>query len=140
MTDHYQNEKEIEAVVRGFESCATTAADFKHASHLTVAVWYLSQGSIAEALEKMRANLFRFVDHHGVSREKYNETITLFWLKLAQKFLDQADKNSSLVETTNRLIEALGDAQSVFDYYSRERLWSPEAKRMWVEPDLKPLD
>ena len=137
---NYQNEEEIEAVVLGFESCTTTAADFTHASHLTVAVWYLSHGTVSEALTKMRTNLFRFVDHHNVSREKYNETITLLWLRLAQKALAGLKGNLSLLETTNHVVAEFGDSQIVFDYYSRERLCSPEAKQMWIEPDLKPLD
>ena len=137
---NYQNEEEIEAVIRGFESCTTAAADFTHAKHLTVAVWYLSRGTATEALTKMRDNLFRFVDHHNVSREKYNETVTLLWLKLTRKFLDEADTSRSFVETTNRLIEALGDSRLVGDYYSKELLNSPEAKHSWIEPDLKPLD
>ena len=33
-----------------------------------------------------------------------------------------------------------GDAKLVNDYFSKERLFSEEARKVWVEPDLKPLD
>lgn len=55
--DYYENEEEIEAVVTGFESCATAKEDFKHRNHLTVAVWYLLHSPAEEAVERMREGL-----------------------------------------------------------------------------------
>jgi len=139
MSNAYKNASEIEAVVHGLESCTTPASGFTHRAHLTVAVWYLSRGTIDQALLQMRASIFRFLDHLQVGREKYHETLTLFWLKLARQYLDELGPNCSLVETTNALIGSLGDSQVVYDYYSKERLWSVEAKQRWIEPDLKGL-
>lgn len=137
--DYYENEEEIEAVVKGFESCTTGKEDFKHPSHLTVAVWYLSQSSPDEALARIRCSLFRFLDHHGVGREKYNETLTIFWLKLVQRTLDPADSKASLVDKANTVLERLSDPAIVFEYYSEALLKSEKAKTGWVEPDLKNL-
>ena len=91
MSDHYQTEKEIEAVVQGFESCTTARDDFRHREHLTVAVWYLRNSTPEQAFEKMRSGLFRFLDHHGVGRAKYKEALTLSWLKLIQSVIEQMD-------------------------------------------------
>ena len=90
----YQNEDEIAAVVNGFESCATAKEDFKHRSHLTVAVWYLLHSTPNEALEKMRSGLFRFLEHHDVGREKYHETLTVFWIQLVQKAITEVGPGS----------------------------------------------
>ena len=139
MSNTYQSDEEIAAVVQGFESCTTPDAGFTHRAHVTVAVWYLSRGSTAHSLERMRAGIFRFLDHHQVGHEKYNETLTLFWLKLVRQNLDQLDPEISLVATTNAVLESLASSAVVFDYYTRERLWSDEARRVWVEPDLKQL-
>ena len=35
--------------------------------------------------------------------------------------------------------EQLSDKNLAFEYYSRERIDSQEAKEKWIEPDLKPL-
>jgi hypothetical protein len=137
--NYYKNEAEIEAVVRGFESCTTGKEEFKHRSHLTVAVWYLCQFTQEEALQRIRPGLFRFLDHHGVGREKYNETLTIFWLKLVQRASDQADNDASLVDKANLVLERLCDPAIVFEYYSEASLKSEKAKTGWIEPDLKNL-
>jgi hypothetical protein len=85
---YYQSEEEIETVAHGFESCTTAKEDFKHRSHLTIAAWYLSHLSHEEALNKIRDGLFIFLDHHGVGREKYNETLTIFWIKLVEQAIN----------------------------------------------------
>lgn len=139
MTSYYKSEGEIAAVVDGFESCTTTDSGFTHRAHLTVAVWYLARGSTSASLQRMRASILRFLDHHHVGHEKYNETLTLFWIKLVRQYLDELDPKCSLLDATNALIESLGNSQLVFDYYTRERLWSEEARQVWVEPDLKAL-
>ncbi|MBC8031126.1 MAG: hypothetical protein H7Z16_13510 [Pyrinomonadaceae bacterium] len=137
--DYYQSEAEIEAVVKGFESCTTAKEEFKHRNHLTVAVWYLSHSTPEEALHKMRSGLFRFLDHHGVGRAKYHETLTTFWIKLVQNALDQMDAQTSLVEIANAVLERLADPAVVFQYFSEGCLNSETAKKNWVEPDLKDL-
>ena len=140
--DYYKGVDEIEALVRGFESCTTQPKDFNHRSHLTVAFAYLhlSQLSVAETLERMRAALYRFLDHNHVDRLKYNETITLFWIKLIRSFLDRTDITHSVSDIANEMIEAYGNSQLIFDYYSKQILSSEEARKMWTEPDVKPLN
>ncbi len=108
MSDHYQNQQEIEAVVAGFEECTTGKDEFTHLSHLTVAVYYLRNSSPDQAFEKMRAGLFRFLDHHGVGRAKYNEQLTLAWITLVQGFIEEMDPRLSLLAVTNAVVERFG--------------------------------
>jgi len=105
----YQTEKEIAAVVAGFEECTTGNDEFTHRSHLTVAVYYLRGSTTDQAFQKMRAGIFRFLDHHGVDRTKYNQQLTLAWLKLIQRVLEGIDPDLSLVSVTNIVLELLGD-------------------------------
>ena len=152
MAVHYQDIEQIEAVVRGFEGCSTGKEDFTHAGHLMVAAWYLHKYTFEQAAARMRAGLFRFLDHHGVGQEKYNETITLFWLKVVNAFAlaqsgsrggatkEQGLNAAQLVSLANELIQTFGDARLIFDYYSESLIRSPEAKSAWLEPDLKQFD
>ncbi len=134
---NYQTEAEILAIVRGFENCETDKGAFNHQDHLTVAVCYLQELSVADATDKLRMALLRFVDHHGVDRKKYNETITVFWLEAVGEKLKSLPPDSSLVTKCNAVIESLGHGERAFEYYSAELLFSDKARKEFVKPDLK---
>jgi hypothetical protein len=134
----YETPEEVEAVVHRFESCAFAPQDFHHRDHLTVALCYLVGSTEQEAFERLRSSLFRFLDHHRLEGV-YNETITLFWLKLTRHFLNRADSAGTLVELANRLIKSCGNPQLIYTHFSKELLATEEAREGWVEPDLQPL-
>jgi hypothetical protein len=102
----YQSEDEIANVVRGFETCETGADDFHHSEHLAVAVWYLLTMDRDAALDRMRAGLLRFLQHHDVDTSKYSETTTVFYIdKIAEK-LCQIGPEVSIVEKCNAVLAA----------------------------------
>jgi len=102
--NRYESEDEIENVVRAFEACETGADDFRHPQHLAVAVWYLHTMDRDAALDRMRTGLLRFLDHHGVDKGKYSETVTVFYIdKIAEK-LSQIE--GSIVDKCNAVLAA----------------------------------
>lgn len=135
----YKDVREIEAVVKGFESCTTAKDDFTHRSHLTVAGYYLHSSNEPDATQRMRTGLHRFLDYHGVGREKFHETLTVFWIRTVSAFLGPLDRKLTLLEKTNAVVGSLGDSRLVFEYYSEELLWADETRNGWVAPDLKDL-
>jgi hypothetical protein len=137
--NYYKSDDEIEALVRGFEDCSTLPSQFNHRAHLVVALSYLhlSRLTVREATERMRVGLYRFLDHYGEDRQVYNETITLFWIKLVHSFLERANLSRPLADIANEMIEACGNSQLIYGYYTKERLSSDEAKKEWIEPDVK---
>jgi hypothetical protein len=133
----YWSSAEIEIVVRKLENCEYGVHEFGHDKHLAVAAWYLTSPGPRAALERMRASLLRFTEHHG--KTGYHETITRFWLLLVEDFLRTEVGASSLADKVNRLVCRYADKNIVFDYYSCERIMSEEARSTWVEPDLRKL-
>jgi hypothetical protein len=102
----YQTDAEIENIVRSFETCETDKDAFKHRDHLLVAIWYVETLGREAALERMRSSLMRFLDHHGVDRDKYSEPVTVFWIgKVAEK-LNKFGPGVSLVEKCNTIVES----------------------------------
>jgi len=56
------------------------------------------------------------------------------------RFLTAADRSRSLDELTADFIARYPTSDLPRRYYSRERLFSAQARREWVEPDLVPLE
>jgi hypothetical protein len=137
---YYGRDEEIRALAEAFEDCSLPDEEFDHRAHLAVAVWYLSRMPAAEASRKMREGLLRFLAHYEVDPQKYNETITQFWVRRLDKLLRESDPTLPLAERANQTIETAGDSQTIFKYYSRERLFSEAARADWIEPDLERLD
>lgn len=142
MTDEvkpFETDEDVLGVVRKFESCEYAPDDFGHRLHLTVALVYLLDSSYAVALERMRQGLHRFVAHHKLSRV-YHETLTVFWARRVLAFIEQSDKARGLTHLANELNDACASSRLVFDYYTKERIDSDEARACWLDPDLRPLD
>lgn len=104
--NRYESEDEIEKMVRAFEACETGADDFHHADHLAVAVWYLHTMDRDAALDRMRAGLLRFLDHHEGNTSKYSEPITVFYIDKIVEKLDQIERDASLVEKCKAVLAA----------------------------------
>jgi len=127
----------IELVLRKFEQCEFRAEDFHHRDHLAVMVCYLEQMPLRQALAHIREALLRFTAHHN--RKGYNETITRFWIAKVAQMLAILPGGLPLETLADRVCEALGNKELLFDYYTRELVMSEQAKKVWHEPDLKPL-
>lgn len=137
---YYSSDDEIRLLAEGFEACSLPDDDFDHRAHLAVAVWYLSNMTVEQAIERMREGLLRFLAHYGVDPQKYNETITQFWVRRLDRLLGETDSSLTLAQRANQTIERAGDSKLVFDYYSRERIFSEEARTSCAEPDLKQME
>jgi hypothetical protein len=124
---------EILTLVDRLERCLLPKEAFHHRDHLTVAVAYLYAADLETAIDRMRATLKRFAGHHHVSG-LYHETLTRFWLQQVEQRLD---RGLCLQESVRRIQEQLNDKNLPFEYYSRERINSKEAKQKWMEPDLR---
>lgn len=142
-TTTFSTTDEILALVRGFEDCTLPRSEWTHVAHLTVALWHLLQYEGPEAVERVRLGIKRYNAAHDIFTTPtggYHETLTLFWLHRVRAFLeDDRNEARSLVALANELA-ATADRNLPLEHYTRERLFSPEARAVWIEPDLKPLD
>ncbi|MDT7778006.1 MAG: hypothetical protein QOC99_518 [Acidobacteriota bacterium] len=138
--DFYRDDQEVEEIVRRFESCELSPSDFSHAAHLTVALCYLLNSTDEEALGRIRRGLGRYVRAHGIKPNLYHETLTIFWLKRVRAFVERAGAGQTLAELASGLVEECGNSRLIYVYYSKELIDSEGARRVWTEPDLRPLD
>lgn len=133
----YKTENDIAAIVESFENGTTSREDWRHAEHLTVALFYLSRHDYETALTKMRVGIFNLLRAFEVDLTKempYHETLTVFWVKTVDDF--RKTKNGcSVVEICNELVEKF-DKDYPLRFYSREILFSDEARKDFVKADL----
>ena len=134
----YKTEKDILNLVENFENGTVAEKDWRHAGHLIVALYYLSNHNFATATNKMRDGIFNLLKSFGVDLTKmmpYHETLTIFWLRTVDDF--RLSKNSnSVVDIGNELIKTF-DKDFPFKFYSRELLFSDKARAKFVESDLQ---
>ena len=133
----YNSEKDISNLVVSFENASVSAADWRHAEHLIVALYYLTQFDLETATNKMRDGIFNLLKSFNIDLTKmmpYHETLTIFWMRTVDDFRSSKDGNS-VVEIGNELIKNF-DKDFPFKFYSRELLFSDEARAKFVEPDL----
>jgi hypothetical protein len=139
MSRKYETEGEILSLVEAFENGTIPRADWDHAGHLTVALYYLTKEDLTAATDRMRRNLFNHLKNIGVDLTKempYHETLTAFWMRTIDDFR-KSKNGASLLEKTNELVAAF-DKDYPLRFYSRERLFSDEARASFVEADLTP--
>jgi hypothetical protein len=129
---------EIESLVRTFEAGTLPKPEWTHRAHLTVALWYLRRHPRAEATRRIRDGIKSYNARHG-NAAGYHETITLAWVALVDRFLDEHDHGQPLSTLAGSLLVAIGDKDHLLAYYSEKALKSEEARRGWVPPDLRPF-
>ena len=137
MSKKYETEDEILSVVKAFESGTVSRDEWRHAEHLTVALYYLSHNDFETSLRKMRNGIFNLLKAFEVDLTKempYHETMTVFWIRTVFDFKNSKN-NASMPEICSELIEKF-DKDYPLRFYSRERLFSDEARAKFIAPDL----
>lgn len=134
----YTNDSEVIDLVRSFEDATVSRDDWKHAEHLVVALYYLTRHDLETAYGKMRSGILNLLvkgfDVDLTKEMPYHETITLFWMRVVANF--NASKNgASLLEKANE-VAYKWDKDYPLKFYTRELLFSDEARARFVEPDL----
>ncbi|MDY7004162.1 MAG: hypothetical protein SWX82_09460 [Cyanobacteriota bacterium] len=138
----YFTSNELENIVSEFNNCTLPKSNWNHAAHLIVALWYLTHYSELEAINNLCDRIKKYNVAVGTKNTKdsgYHETITLFWVKIIQKYLTTNSASNSFVEKANNLVKFYENSALPFEYYSREYLMSELARKNWVKPDLKLL-
>lgn len=134
---------ETDALARAFLNRSLPKAAWTHAAHLQVALWHLRRYTPEQTLTRLREAIRAYNEATGVVNgpdSGYHESITRFYVEAVARFVAGTDPGRSIDAQAADLVAALGARDLPLRHWSRERLFSVEARRVWVEPDLKPLD
>jgi hypothetical protein len=138
----FSSDDEIAAIGRGVLDLSLPKIRWTHEAHFAAAVWLISCRKDLNASRAMPGFIRAYNEATGVANtdtDGYHETITQASLRAARDFLSR-HPGLSLFTTCNALMASpLGKSDWPLAYWSRGLLFSVEARRRWVEPDLKPL-
>jgi hypothetical protein len=133
----YTTETELLTVVESFENGTILREDWGHPEHLIVAFHYATDNDFETAITKMRSGIINLLKAFEVDLSKempYHETMTVFWMRTVFDFAN-SKKGCSIVETCDEMIEKF-DKNYPLKFYSREFLFSDEARKNFVTGDL----
>ncbi len=141
----FGNDAALAAHVQGLLDATLPKARWTHEGHIaaTAGLMLLHPGMPAE--RELRGLIMRLNDSHGVPNSDtrgYHETITLFFLAAIRHALAHDDATLPAHARVNALLDAglLGDGKrALAPYWSEAVLFSVEARRNWVPPDLAPV-
>lgn len=125
-----------EAFMRAFEACTLPFAQWTHRCHLRLAWTCLDRHSFDDALVRVRNGIQRY--NRANDRPGYHETMTVSWVRLVDHVRRSEPQPSPDGRAFCDAHPELGHSSLLLLFYSRDRLFSQEAKAELVAPDLAP--
>jgi hypothetical protein len=127
-------------ILSGLRNCSLPKPEWTHCAHLVFATALIDELGL-EGAELTAPDIIRAynVATGGVNSdsEGYHHTLTLFFLREVNAFIGDAS-GALHARATALLASNLANRDYPLRYYSRERLFSIEARRGWLAPDLAP--
>ena len=144
MTDYcprlYSSNAEIEHLGEGLLACTLTRSEWTHEAHLAATAYLLLRRADVDIDAELPGIIRRFNESVGgvnSDTEGYHETITRSFLDGVRIFLKEADVSEPLHALVNGLLlSPMGRRDWPLRFYSRGRLFSVEARRSHVAPDI----
>jgi hypothetical protein len=139
----FKSDAEIVHIGEGLLACDLPRDEWTHEAHLGATTWLLTRRpdiDIDRALPGIIRSYNESVGGVNDDTQGYHETITRTFLHGVRLFLSRADGSEMLHELVNELLlTPMGRRDWPLRFYSRERLFSVEARRNFIPPDLANL-
>jgi hypothetical protein len=139
----FASDAAVERVGEGLLARSLPREEWTHEAHLAATTYLLLRHPEID-LDRQLPGLIRSYNESvgGVNSdtEGYHETITRVFLHGVRLFLSEAGTRDPLHEIVNDLLlSPMGRREWPFRFYSRDRLFSVEARRAFAEPDVAAL-
>ncbi len=136
----FTSDAEIEHLGEGLLACALARVEWTHEAHLAATTYVLLRHPEIDLDKELPGLIRRFNESVGGVNDDtqgYHETITRVFLHGVRLFLKEADRGDPLHELVNELLlSPMGRRGWPLRFYSAERLFSVEARRTLIPPDL----
>ena len=139
----FASDAEIARIGEGLVARTLPRADWTHEAHLAATTWLLLRRPDLDLDAKLPDIIRGYNESVGgvnSDTEGYHETITRTFLHGVRLFLAESDTGEPLHKLVNGLLlTPMGRRDWPMRFYSAARLFSVEARRTFVEPDLGAL-
>ncbi len=134
----FATDDDARAVLSAFHAGQLPRTAWNHRAHLTVALSFARQHAPDVALVAMRAAILRYNNAVGIEnapQSGYHETLTVFFMQVVSLHTNRHPIAPPFVVDANALVDAWGRHDLPLQYYSKDRLFSDEARARWLPPD-----
>src|SRR5690348_5917537 len=139
----FTSDAEIERIGESLIARTLPRPEWTHEAHLAATAWLLLRRPDIDLDSELPGLIRRYNESVGgvnSDSEGYHETITRLFLHGVRMFLKEADADQPLHQLVNELLlSPMGRRDWPLRFYSPERLFSAEARREFVDPDLSAL-
>ena len=139
----FTTDAEIERLGEGLLACTATREEWTHEAHLAATTYLLLRRTDVDVDSELPGIIRRFNESVGgvnSDTEGYHETITRTFLHGVRLFLERPRNGEALHAIVNGLLlSPMGRRDWPLRFYSREGLFSVEARRNFVPPDLRAM-
>jgi hypothetical protein len=147
MTNHrprfFASDTEIEHIGEGLLARTLPREEWTHEAHLAATTYLLTRRPDVDLDTQLPGIIRRYNESVGgvnSDSEGYHETITRTFLHGARLFLAEANATGPVHELVNELLlSPMGRRDWPLRFYSPERLFSIEARKHFIEPDIRAL-
>lgn len=133
---------EIDRIATGFVARDLPKDDWTHAAHFAATLWLLRHDPVdlSGRLPGLIRSYNESVGGENTDTAGYHETITQASLRAAADHLGSYPADAPLSVVLEDLLAGdLGGSAWILRHWSNDALFSVQARREWVEPDLVPL-
>jgi hypothetical protein len=139
----FHDDAEITRIGEGLLARTLPRPDWTHEAHLAATTYLLTRRPDVEIDRELPGIIRGYNESVGgvnSDSEGYHETITRLFLHGVRLFLAESDTGKPLHELVNELLlSPMGRRDWPLRFYTPERLFSVEARRAFVPPDLAAL-
>ncbi|MBV8438896.1 MAG: hypothetical protein JOY95_15425 [Silvibacterium sp.] len=138
----FTSDDEIVAIGHGLATRTLPKSSWTHAAHFAAALWLLALHPEIDALRAMPGMIRVYNETTGTPNTDssgYHETITHASIRAARAFLSDRSHRPLFATCNELMLSPLGKPEWLLTYWSRPRLFSVEARKAWIEPDIEPF-
>ena len=143
MTPLPATEVEIDDFLAAFESGTLPKERWTHAAHLLAGACYVHCLGQASAINHMRTCVRRYNEAVGgknTATSGYHETITVFWIKVLEALLRQAQPIAR-ARFAALAVERFASQRDLFRrFYDFDVVASTEARAEWIPPTREEIE